>query len=602
MRNTRLTPFFLVLALLGGCQSADRAPQAQTEPDPMVFGTGHLPLELWKRTPECCSAQGKSFAVATGGTAAAQAAMDLNKKGCSVVDAAVAATFVLAVERPQSTGIGGGGFLTLHLKRPGGDVTEFVDFRETAPHNARADMFLKDGKKVENLSRDGVHSAGTPGFVAGLYETHKKYGSRTGKCRWSELLKPAIALAEKGFPVYPSLVERIEIRKEQLAKDPIAAKLYLPDGKPLKVGDILVQKDLAKTLRQIAKTGKQDFYFGATAKRIAAFIEAEATPGVPHVDKIDLANYTVVTSQPLKGTFQGYEVLTAPPPSAGGVALLESLNILSGFDLAQEKSHARYIHLLSETLLRSFADRTLIGDKQDAAVHEKLLTTAYADAARKSIGLDRPTPAADVKPGVVPQPEGPHTAHTSILDGNGNAMSVTTTVNFFFGSARVVPGTGIFLNDEMDDFATSPGGTNLSGLPDAAPNAIAPGKRPVSSMIPTIVTKAGRPVLVIGAAGSSTIVSGVLQGILNDLVLWPHELRRALFAGRAHKQFDPKNDTLSLEPNAFSPETEARLKKMGHVLKPARFSPQVNAVDYNPETGMMTAVHEPRDAGGAAAN
>jgi gamma-glutamyltranspeptidase/glutathione hydrolase len=217
------------------------------------------------------------------------------------------------------------------------------------------------------------------------------------------------------------------------------------------------------------------------------------------------------------------------------------------------------------------------------------------------INLEHPTPAKDIKPAALVTDESPHTAHTSIMDGDGNAVSITTTVNFYFGAGVVVPGTGIFLNDEMDDFATQPGGTNLSGLPDSAPNAIAPGKRPISSMIPTIVLQGEQPVLVVGAAGSSTIISGVLQTILNDLVVWPHDLKRAVFAARAHKQYDPKNDVLTLEPNGFSKQTEAALIKMGHSVQPAKFSPQVQAVEFNPQTGMITAVHEPRDEGGVSA-
>jgi len=550
--------------------------------EPIAFSTKHLPFKKWNRDDSCCSAQGKQFAVASAGPKSAEAAQKIYREGCNLVEAAIAATFVTAVERPQSTGIGGGGFLTLRLKNKSGEKTQFIDFRETAPQKAKPDMFFKDGKKIENLSRDGVHAVATPGFVAGMFDTFVAYGSKKPACRWEKLIAPAIALAEAGFPVYPSLAERIEIRKAVLAKDPIAAAMYLPGGVPLKVGEVLVQKDLAQTLRQIAKTGKNDFYRGTLAKKIADFIRDEALPEVAHVTQTDLAEYRVKFEQPLEGKFRGYRVLTAPPPSAGGVILLEALNVLDPMELGNVPT-TQTLHLLSEILLRGFADRSLIGDGDQN--YRRLLTPAYAKAMRESLNLERATAARDLKPLHVDFEEKPHTSHVSLLDADGNAVGITTTVNFFFGSGRVVPGTGIFLNDEMDDFGA----------------AVLPGKRPVSSMMPTILLKDDRPTLVIGAAGSSTIVSAVLQGILNDTVWWPHDVRRAVFAGRLHKQYDPANDILSLEPGAFSESVEKDLAQRGHNLQPAKFSAQMQAVGFNPEGGKLTAVHEPRDAGGALA-
>lgn len=614
MRNLLL---FCSLAALAACQStpshdtaASSAPRdvARSEAsgdDSMALTTAHIDFAKWKRSPDCCTATGKKFAVAAAGTHAAQAALEMRDRGCNVVDAAVAASFTLAVERLQSTGIAGGGFLTLHLARPAKDGKRdiAIDFREAAPHRATRDMYLKDGKPVENLSRDGALAAGTPGFVAGLYEAYSRYGSGGPRCKWKALLQPAIRVAEKGFAVYPSLAEKISIRKDQLLMDPEAAKLLLPGGAPLAIGATLVQKDLARTLRAIAARGKDGFYRGTVAKQLVDYMRD--AHGL--IDEADLERYATKGprfTSPLRGEFLGHEIVITPPPSAGGVAILESLAILSGFPLASETSRARYASLLAETFRRAYADRLLVGDPD--FVHAKgeptyrdVLTPSYADKARKRIEPGVPTASDKISPAELVKEESPHTAHVSVADDAGNAVSVTTTVNYFFGAARIVPGTGMFLNDEMDDFATQVGGQNITGLVGSARNAVEPYKVPVSSMAPAIVLKDGRPVLVVGAAGSSTIISSILQTIVSDLAIAKYDVRRAVFAGRVHHQWKP--DKLMVEARALSGETEAKLAKMGYVLDAPKFPSQVQAVGIHPDTGEMTAVFDPRDEGGAGA-
>lgn len=586
----RLSIWFFLLFLVVGCSSQTEVENGGGQP---FYSEKHLDFAKWNRTDGCCTSYGKKYAIASGGTHSSNAGQEVFKQGGNIVDAAVAVAFALAVERPHSAGIGGGGFMTLHLNQEK-PVDVFIDFRETAPEKASRDMYLdKEGKVIKGLSVKGPLSIATPGFVVGLYDIHKKWG----KLPWKKVLQPAYNLALKGFPIYPSLAKHIEEEKEDLLKEEYLKKLlFNKEGNPLKVGDPFLQTELAETIDRIAKNGKQEFISGKTAKTIAKFVADRK--GILSLK--DLARYSPKFREPIRGKFNGVEFLSAPPPSAGGVLIAEMLNILSGYSLDEvSRVPVRYFHLLAEVMRRAYADRSqVIGDPDFfKSPFLELTTMPYADKARDSINIKRASPSSEIKSGEFLTPEKQHTTHLSIIDDKGNAVASTITINDTFGAALVAPGTGVFLNDEMDDFSAKLGEQNIYGLTSGESNAIQPLKRPVSSMSPTIFLKNGVPVLAVGAAGGSRIISSVIQVSLNYLAVMPGDLRKSMFAPRMHHQWVP--DKLSLEAGLYD-ALAAPLKERGHDVTLPPWSAIVQAVSRNSDQS-TAAVFDPRDEGGAVA-
>lgn len=574
------------LFLLAACQSVPNSEKIKA-----FESEKHINYKLWNRTPDCCSKKGSKGAVASGGTHSSKAGIEILRRGGNVVDSAVATAFTLAVERPHSAGIGGGGFMTIHLNKKN-PVDLFIDFRETAPKRSHRDMYLdKEGKVIPNMSLKGAMSVATPSFVMGLYEIHRKWG----KLKWKEVLEPAITLAERGFLVYPSLHEHIEEEKECLTKEPYIKSILFKADKPLNIGDRLVQKDLANTIRTIAAQGGASFRVGDLGKKIVRFVKEKG--GI--LEQSDLSKYPVKFRQPIKGNFQETNYISAPPPSAGGVLMAEALNVLSGYDLKSvAENPIDYIHLVTEVLKRAYADRSqIIGDSDFVKVdYSKLISKTYADELRKTIDAQKATPSQQIKDLKALKEPGTHTTHLSVMDDQGNAVSSTLTINYTFGSCLAVPGTGIILNDEMDDFSSKVGEANVYGLVSSEANAIAPGKRPVSSMTPTIFLKEGKPIFVVGAAGGSRIITSVLETSLNYFVQFSGNVKRAVFAPRFHHQWLP--DKLNLEGGLMLLQEE--MKSKGHTVVEPPFSPIVQAVGRTPDGQIMSAF-DPRDEGGAEA-
>ena len=543
----------------------------------------------FNRTAGCCSATGAKIAIAAGATHSAAAGLEIAKAGGNLIDVAVATSFAVAVERPQSNGIGGGGFATVHL--PDGTNT-FFDFRETAPAASTVNMFLDaSGKKRPgNLSQEGVFSVATPGFIAGQWAIHKK----GGKLPWKKVLEPAIRLAREGFAIYPQLAAKIESNKKVFWEQE-ATRALLFEGKKAKgIGDKLVQTDLAATLTLIAEKGPDAFYKGEIAQKILSTIKKQG--GI--LTSGDLTRYEVRTRAPLTAKWKDFEFLTAPPPSAGGVILIEAMKVWGGLpENLQPKTEADYAHVLAEVFKHAYAERSqAIGDPAFVKVAVEALTSdAFAKKIRGQIQKDKAVPSVQIKPGL-PAPETHGTTSVTIIDDQGGAFSATLTINTGFGSKVLVPGTGIFLNNEMDDFSIKPGETNAYGLTGDKANSIAPGKRPVSSMVPTLVLKGGKPVLAVSAGGGSRIITSVIQTTLNYLDVFPGDLQRAVFAPRMHHQWLP--DKLDLEPE-FTEASRDDLKKRGHTVSPPDWNPTVVAVGAL--GGSFTAVFDPRDEGGAAA-
>jgi gamma-glutamyltranspeptidase/glutathione hydrolase len=514
--------------------------------------------------------------------------LEIAKNGGNITDVVIATAFALAVERPHSLGLGGGGFLTLSLvgKAP---VHAFVDFRETAPLQASREMYLdSNGEVIPRLSSRGILSVATPGFVPGLYAIHKKWG----KLSWKSLLQPAIRLAREGFPIYYSLAKSIEEEKEELRKDPYTESLLFQNQKPLQIKQILVQKDLSHTLERIAENPETDFKSGKTAQLIDSFVRKKG--GL--LTLTDLKRYRPVFRSPLFISWKGMNILSAPPPSAGGVMLTEMLNMLSKDKLSLMDDNS-YLHLLAEVMKRAYADRSrFIGDpdfvQQDI---RPLLTEQYGHAQRNSISMERATPSTEIVPGALLPKRGKHTTHLSVIDSDGNGAAMTLTINDHFGSRLAVPGTGIFLNDEMDDFSSKPGAPNVFGLIGDEANSIQPLKRPASSMSPTLVIKNGRTILAVGAAGGSKITSNVFEVILNVFERFPGDLKKSIFQPRIHHQWLP--DQLQIEPG-FAPEVLEALKSKGHIVLETKKAAIVQAVFSNAQ-GELRAVYDPRDEGGA---
>ncbi len=464
---------------------------------------------------------------------AAQVGADILKAGGNAVDAAVATGFALAVTHPQAGNIGGGGFMLISLA--GAKKITAIDYRETAPAAASRDMFLDENGNVDrDKARYSRASAGIPGTVAGLLYALEHYGTMPRE----RVMAPAIKLAEEGFPVSFGLSFALAKGHEQFVSD-ASSQLYFehPGGEPYKPGEILRQPDLAKTLRAISSLGARGFYEGPVAEAIAA----EMREGQGLITLEDLKNYRPAEREPVRGTYLGYDIVSMPPPSSGGVHVIEMLNILEGYELAKlGHNTADTIHRLVEAMRRAYADRAkYLGDPAFVKVPVEGLTSKdYAAKLRAGIDLNHATKSEDVSAGKPPGAEGEHTTHFSIMDRSGNAVSNTYTLNLAFGGGYSVDGAGFLLNNEMDDFSSKPGAPNAFGLVGGEANAIAPGKRPLSSMTPTIVLKDGAPYLVTGSPGGSTIITVVLQEILNVLA-FNMNVAEATAVPRIHHQWQP---------------------------------------------------------------
>ena len=497
---------------------------------------------------------GKNGMVASEQGLATQVGLDILKQGGNAIDAAVAVGFALAVVLPNAGNIGGGGFMVLHDDKTGKDVA--IDFREIAPAKASRDMYLDNqGNVIDGKSLFTHDASGVPGTVAGMEYALKKWGTMP----LSKVLEPAIKLADKGFIVSDVLAQTLKEEKSTLGKWSSSKAIFFKNGEPLKSGDLLVQKDLAKSLRLIAKQGAKAFYQGEIATKIAK--EMQSQGGTMTLE--DLKAYKVVERQPIIGDYRGYKVVTMPPPSSGGVHLIEILNMLEHYPIKEDGvNSAKNIHHMAESMKLAYADRSeYLGDPDFVKIPVTGLTSkAYANERVKTIDDNKARLSSNIKPGK-PQPyESDQTTHFSVMDKAGNAVAVTYTLNLNFGSGIVAAGTGILLNNEMDDFSVKPGVPNAFGLVGGTANAIEAKKRPLSSMTPTIVMKNNKPWLVTGSPGGARIITTVLQSVVNTI---DHEMNpaEAIITPRVHHQWLP--DELRVE-EGISPDTIKLLQDKGH--------------------------------------
>jgi gamma-glutamyltranspeptidase/glutathione hydrolase len=529
--------------------------------------------------------------VASSSEPATRVGAEILKRGGNAVDAAVAVALTLAVTYPSAGNLGGGGFMLVRMA-DGRSVA--IDYRETAPAAARRDLYLDSaGKIIPEASTVGHRAAGVPGTVAGMALALRRYGTM----KWAEVVRPARRLAENGFPVGYGLARSLRAERV-LARFPESRRIFQQDGLYYAEGETFRQPELARTLRRLEERGPQEFYEGETARLLAAEMKAGGGLITPE----DLKGYRPVERVPLKGTYRGYEILTMPPPSSGGIALLQMLRMLEPHDLRAlgHNSAPRY-HLLIEVMRRAFADRAeFLGDPDHVRVPVAgLLAPEYLAERARSIRPDRATPSSEIGHGRPAGAESTQTTHFTVVDVHGNAVSNTYTLNGSYGSGVTVRGAGFLLNNEMDDFTSKPGEPNQFGLIQSERNAIAPGKRPLSSMTPTIVLRDGKLSFVLGSPGGPTIINTVLQVILN-VVDHRMNLAQAVHAPRIHHQWLP--DEVRHEPFGLAPEVAAALREKGHRLaaRPAYLG-DVQAVMIEPATGTLLGASDPRSPDGLAA-
>jgi gamma-glutamyltranspeptidase/glutathione hydrolase len=525
--------------------------------------------------------------VVSSDSLATQVGVEILKKGGNAVDAAVAVGFALAVTYPQAGNIGGGGFMVIRMAN-GETVT--IDFREKAPMKASENMFLdENGNFVPEKSQVGHLSVGVPGSVAGLLLALEKYGTMSRR----EVLEPAIELAEKGFIVNEGLANAFKNAFEHFKKFPSTMRYFSKNGQPYSAGDRLVQKDLAKVLKLIRDKGRDGFYKG----KVADLIVEEMKRGGGLITYEDLENYQPVLRKPVVGNYRGYEIISMGPPSSGGVCLIELLNILENFDLKKYGFGSSYtIHYLVEAMKRVYADRAeYLGDPDFVQIPlDKLLSKEYAKELASEIDTFYATPSSRIIRSVSPTSEGVHTTHYSVVDRWGNVVAVTTTINSYFGSMVAVDGAGFFLNNEMDDFSAKPGAPNQFGLLGSKANSIQPGKRMLSSMTPTIVLKNGKPFLVLGSPGGSTIITSVLQVILN-VVDFGMNIQEAVDSPRIHHQWYP--DQIFFERRGLPRDVIENLERRGHKLvERAGYQGEVQAILID-ENGVKYGAVDPRGYG-----
>lgn len=546
------------------------------------------PVRSQARAPE--PVRGKRVMVASASEHATRAGLEILRKGGNAVDAAVAVGLALAVTYPIAGNIGGGGFMVVRTAR---GKTVAIDYRETAPAEAGRDLYLDaSGKVIPNASTTGYLASGVPGTVAGLSLALEKYGT----LKWRDVVEPARRLAAEGYPVSYTLARTL--RESKLDRFPESKRVFLRDGNLYREGETIRQPDLAATLKRLQEKGPREFYEGRTAELIAE--DMRAHQGL--IMRADLKAYRPVIREPIRGSYRGYEIVTMPPPSSGGVALIEMLNMLERYNV-RELGHnsSRKYHLFTEVMRRAFADRAeYMGDPAFVKMPISGLTSKrYAADLVKGIDLTRAASSSQVKAGKPAAYESPQTTHFSVVDAQGNAVSNTYTLNTAYGSGVTVKGTGIILNNEMDDFTSKPGVPNAFGLIQGEANAIAPGKRPLSSMTPTLVLKDGKLFLVVGSPGGPTIINTVLQVIVNVL---DHgmNVRQAVAEPRIHHQWLP--DVIQVEPYALSEDVAEALRAKGHQLadKP-RYIGDAQVIMIDPKSGVRLGASDPRSPDGLAA-
>ncbi|KGH05875.1 gamma-glutamyltransferase [Comamonas thiooxydans] len=528
----------------------------------------------------------KNGMVASEQELATQIGVDILKAGGNAVDAAVAVGFALAVALPNAGNIGGGGFMMVHDARSGKDIA--LDFREVAPKGASRNMYLDAGGKViDGKSLYTHYAVGVPGTVAGM--THAL--SRWGSMPLARVMAPAIALADKGYPVSVTLAKTLDQEKKNMGRWPATQAVFWKNGAPLQSGERLVQKDLAQSLRLISQQGAKAFYEGAIAQKIVA----EMAPHANALSLQDLSDYKVAEREPVRGSYRGYQIVTMPPPSSGGAHLIQILNMMERWPMNQwGADSAQSVHYMTEAMKLAYADRSeYLGDPDFVKIPLKeLISKSYASELAASIKPQQARPAKDIRPGR-PQPyESDQTTHYSVVDKAGNAVAVTYTLNTNFGSGIVARGTGILLNNEMDDFSAKPGVANAYGLVGGDANAVQAGKRPLSSMTPTLVLKDGKPVLVTGSPGGARIITTVLQQVVNhiDFGMNPAE---AAATPRFHHQWTP--DELRVE-KGFSPDTLALLRQWGHKVALKASMGRTQTIEIR--DGLLRGASDPRNPDG----
>ena len=492
--------------------------------------------------------------VVTAQSLASAVGVEILKKGGNAVDAAVAVGYALAVVHPCCGNLGGGGFMLIHLAS-GKDVV--LDFRETAPLAATRDMYLDAASNViPDASTRGYKAVGVPGSVLGLETALTRYGTMSR----AEVMAPAIALAEQGFVLTRPDIDILGTGTKAFAQAANVAAIFLKNGQPLAPGDRLVQKDLAESLKLIARDGPDAFYRGPIAEAIVAASQAQG--GLLSLE--DFRRYQVMAREPVRCGYHGYDIVSVPPPSSGGTTICEILNIVGDLPLAKQGYHsAAGTHNMVEAMRRAYLDRNnRLGDPAFVTNPlAELLSTAYAQKLRAGIEADRATPSSSLKSGL--DQEGNQTTHYSVIDAAGNAVGVTYTINSYFGAKVIAGNTGFFLNDEMDDFTAKPGAANMFGLVQSSTNAIAPGKRPLSSMSPTLLSRDGHVFMLLGSPGGPRIITAILEVIVN-VVDYGMDLQSAVDAPRFHHQWLP--DMIYAEPFAFSADTAVKLTGMGYKL------------------------------------
>ena len=532
----------------------------------------------------------KNGIVSSASRLASETGVQILKQGGNAVDAAVATAFALAVTWPSAGNIGGGGFLVYHGEN--GRATTF-DFREKAAIAATEDMYLGPNGRVQNNSNHiGTLAVGVPGTVAGLFKAHQELGSLP----WAELVAPAVEMARDGIPINYSLQTGFERSANRFRQYPSSAKKFFKsDGSFYQLGETWVQPDLAHTLELIQKNGRDGFYRGENAKRLADFMANNG--GL--ITEEDLAKYEAIEREPIKGSYRGFDIVSMPPPSSGGVALVEMLNILEDYDLF-EMGHnsADYLHVLTETMRRAYADRAQhLGDpdfNEDIPI-SRLLDKEYAAKLRSTINLDK---KSESSPSQFAQAyESEETTHFSVVDKDGNMGSLTYTLEFSYGSAIVVEGGGYLLNNELGDFNAVPGLTDERGNIGTAPNLVASQKRPLSSMTPTIVAKNGKPVFATGSPGGKTIINTTMQTILN-VIDHGFNIAEAIEAGRIHHQWFP--DITSVETNSISADTIRLYEEKGHRIRERSSQGAAMGVYHNRDEGLFEGASDSRRGDGAA--
>jgi gamma-glutamyltranspeptidase/glutathione hydrolase len=589
MSLSKLTGLLFLVAIFGSCSSAVKKPSPLLAQDNL---RQKIPTHYWSSSllegAEQSRPKKNAVAIATQGNQTSQAAKWVLENGGNIVDAAVAASFAISVERPHSTGLGGGGFLLVYLKGMKEPVA--FDFREMAPTSAHEKMFLdQKGEVINDKSLIGPYAIGVPGLVAGVLEVHARYGNMP----LAQVLSPAIKLAREGFLIYPELARAIEETAISLKKFKENYGLFLDrQGRPLKLGQRLQQPDLAKTLELIAAQGSDGFYKGPVAQAIVSTIKHYGAK----MTLLDLEEYRVRQRAPVSGKFNGHTIYSMPPPSSGGIHVIQILKILQNEGLSSGSPlEARNIHWLASAMQAAFADRAaFLGDSDFVEVpKEGLVSDSYIESLKDTISEDHFMPQLERKAGN-PYPHEPdHTTHLTLMDQEGNVVVSTQTINGWFGSAMVAKGTGVVLNNEMDDFATKVGATNLFGAVGGEKNLVAPLKRPLSSMSPTLVLDGKKPILALGTPSGTRILTCVAQTILNVLE-YQMPLFDAVASNRFHHQWHP--DYLWTE-RELPPEVQTQLLSKGHKIEVKDLGCRIQATQL--EDGVLEAVSDPRGEGSA---